>query len=103
MAKIVHRQMPSLQELSHKSSLPRQKLGCKSPRVRANFWCKYPEVRAGGGGGWLWMKLIPALSKNEAANQQNGMPMGISREPFGAMRSVMAHFFFHFPLSFIRS
>ena len=28
-------------------------------RVGANFWCKSPGVR---GGGWLWMKLIPALT-----------------------------------------
>ena len=50
MAKIVYRQMPA----------PGQKLWCKSPRVGANFWCRSPGVC--GGGVWLWMKLIPALS-----------------------------------------
>ena len=36
---------------------PGQKLGCKSSGMGANFWCK----SRGCTGGWLWMKLIPAL------------------------------------------
>ena len=50
------------------------------------------------------------LSENDTKNLQNGdvhlaqipdFENGISREPFGALTSVMAHFFFHFSRSFI--
>ena len=56
MAKIVYKQMPVPRELPQQMP-PSQKLGCKRPRVGANFWCKSWGCR----GGWLWMKLIPAL------------------------------------------
>ena len=54
--------MSAPRELSQQIATPGQKLGCKSPRVGANFWCKPQGVR---GGGWLWMKLIPALQTSD--------------------------------------
>ena len=58
MAKIIYRQMPTPRELSQQIPAPGQKkLGCKSPRVGQIF---YANPR-GCVGGWLWMKLIPAL------------------------------------------
>ena len=51
--------MPAPWELPQQMPTPGQKLGYKSPRMGANFWCKSLGVH--GGGGWLCMKLIPAL------------------------------------------
>ena len=59
MAEIVYRQMPALGSYPNKSLPPGQKLGCKRPGMGANFWSKSSGVR----GGWLWMKLMPALAQ----------------------------------------
>ena len=63
MTKIVYRQMPAPREVPQQIPAPGQKLGCKSPRGGGRFWCK----SRGCAGGWLWLKLIPALinSKQE--------------------------------------
>ena len=60
--KILYRQMPAPRRAAQQILAPLQQLGCNSPRVGTSFWCKFPGVR---GGGWLWMKLIPALRSHE--------------------------------------
>ena len=57
---------PPLGSCPNKSPPLRAKAWMQKPQGGANVWCKSPGVRARGGGGWLWMKLIPALAIVEA-------------------------------------
>ena len=57
MAKIIYRQMLARRELPQQISVPVQKLGCKA-LGGGKFLVQIPR---GVRGGWLWMKLIPAL------------------------------------------
>ena len=57
MAKIVYRQMPAPWELSQQ--IPPH---AKARMQKLQGGGKFLEQIPGGAGGWLWMKLIPALS-----------------------------------------
>ena len=57
MAKTVYRQMPIPQELPQQIPTPFAKARMQKPQGRGKFLEQIPGVH----GGWLWMKLIPAL------------------------------------------
>ena len=58
MAKIVYRQMPAPRELSQQIPGPRAKARMQNLLDGGKFLVQIPQ---GCAGGWLWMKLIPAL------------------------------------------
>ena len=60
MTKIVYRQMPAPRELSQQIPAPWAKAGMQKPQGGSKFLVQIP---GGARGGWLWMKLIPALCK----------------------------------------
>ena len=70
MAKIVYRQMPAPRELPQQMPAPWTKARIQKPQCGGKFLVQIPGgMRRGGGGGWLWMKLIPALYMKSASNQ----------------------------------
>ena len=72
MAKLVYRQMPASRELPQQMPAPRElpqqmpspraKARMQKPQSEGKCLVQIPGVR-GGGGGWLWMKLIPVFLK----------------------------------------
>ena len=58
--KIVFRQMPAPRDLPQQIPAPRAKIRMQKPRSGGKFSMQIP----GGarGGGWLWQKLITALT-----------------------------------------
>ena len=63
MAKIVYRQMPAPRELSQQiPPPPPAKARMQKPQGGGKFLVQIPGVC---GGGWLWMKLIPAQHPQE--------------------------------------
>ena len=63
MAKIIYRQMPAPRERPQQMPAPRTKARIEKPQGGSKFLVQIPGVARGGGR--LWMKLIPALSKNK--------------------------------------
>ena len=59
MEKIVYRQMPAPRELSQQVP-PRAKARMQKLQGGGKFLVQIHGV-VRGGGGWLWMQLIPAL------------------------------------------
>ena len=51
--------MPAPRELPQQLPAPLAKAVMQKPQGGDKFLVQIPEV-SGGGGGWLWMKLIPA-------------------------------------------
>ena len=58
MAKIVYRQMPAPRELPQQMPAPRAKARMQKPQGGGKFLV---QIARGARGGWLWIKLIPAL------------------------------------------
>ena len=59
MAKIVYSQMPApRQQLSQQIPAPQAKARMQKPQRGGKFLV---QILEGARGGWLWMKLIPAL------------------------------------------
>ena len=63
IAKIVYRQMSAPRELSEQIPPSRQKARMQKPQGGGKVLVQIPGVR----GGWLWVKLIPALIKQHRA------------------------------------
>ena len=59
MAKIVYRHMPAPRELSQQIPAHRAKARMQQLQGGGKFLVQIPR---GCTGGWLWMKLIPALA-----------------------------------------
>ena len=58
MAEIIYRQMPAPRELSQQIPTPQAKARMQKPQGGGKFLV---QILGGARGGWLWMKLIPAL------------------------------------------
>ena len=58
MANIVYRQMPAPRELPQQIPVSRAKAWMQKPQGGGQFLVQIPGAAR---GGWLWMKLMPAL------------------------------------------
>ena len=70
-------------ELPQKIPATGQKLGCKSPKVVANSQCQSPGcvcvcVCLCEEQGWLWQKLVAALTQNYQITKSISLDPGIS-------------------------
>ena len=65
MAKILYRQMPAPRRAAQQIPAPQATAWMQKPQGGDKFLLQIP---GGARGGWLWMKLIPALSKQRPLN-----------------------------------